>query len=187
MDKEEGKALVKKGKKLTKEAILLISIAITIVLVDQILKIWIQQVEEISIIPGILNFKITENTSAAYGIGSNSTIMYVLTNLVVLGVIFKFITTQNEFVDRKLKIFLSFILAGGVSNVIERIIRGYVTEFIDFKQVINLPVFNLADLFVLVGWVAIAAIFATFTVMEWRSKKVEKVLKDNDKKEKPEE
>lgn len=187
MNKEEEKALVKKGKKLKKEAILLIGIATMIVLVDQILKIWIQQVGEISIIPEILNFKITENMSAAYGVGSNSTLMYVLTNLVILGIIFKFITTQNEFVDRKLKVFLSFILAGGISNVIDKIMRGYVTEYIDFKQRINLPAFNLADLFVLIGWVAIAAIFASFTVKEWRSKKTEKVLKDNDKKEKSEE
>lgn len=181
---EEEKTLVKKEKKLTKEAILLISIVVIIILIDQILKIWIQKVGEISIISGILNFKISQNTSAAYGIGSNSTIMYVLTNVVILGVIFKFITTQNEFVDRKLKIFLSFILAGGISNVIDKVIRGYVIEFIDFKQVINFPVFNLADFFVLIGWIAIAAIFAVFTVREWKSKKTENNLKDNNKKEK---
>jgi signal peptidase II len=157
-----------------------------IVLIDQVLKIWIQNVEEINIIPGILTFKISQNTDATYGIDSNSTIMYVLTNLVILSVIFKFITTQNEFVDKKLKIFLSFILAGGISNVIDRIIRGYVTEFIDFKQVINIPVFNIADIFVLVGWIAIAAIFAVFTVKEWQSKEsksAENSLKDNNQKQ----
>lgn len=100
-----------KGKKISKESILLISIVIIIVLIDQALKIWMQQIGEITILPGILNFKVMQNTNAAYGIGSNSTIMYVLTNLVILGVIFKFITTQNQFVDRKLKIFSSFILA----------------------------------------------------------------------------
>lgn len=73
---------------------------------------------------------------------------------------------------------------GGISNVIDKVIRGYVTEFIDFKQVVNLPVFNVADLFVLIGWIAIAAIFAGFTVKEWKSKKVENNLNDNDKKEK---
>ena len=66
---------------------------------------------------------------------------------------------------------MSFILAGGISNVIDKVFRGYVTEFIDFGQVINLPVFNVADIFILIGWVAIAAIFAAFTVKEWRNKK----------------
>ena len=161
----------KMEKKLTKENILLISIVAMIILMDQALKIWVQNVGEMNIISGVLNFKISENHSAAYGIGSNSAIMYVLTNIVILGVIFKFITTQNEFVDKKLKIFLSFILAGGISNVIDKVFRGYVTEFIDFGQVINLPIFNVADIFILIGWVAIAAIFATFTVKEWRNKK----------------
>jgi signal peptidase II len=186
MDKEKVQAVVKNRKKITKETILLTSIVLIIVLIDQVLKIWIQNVEEINIIPGILTFKISQNTDATYGIDSNSTIMYVLTNLVILSVIFKFITTQNEFVDKKLKIFLSFILAGGISNVIDRIIRGYVTEFIDFKQVINIPVFNIADIFVLVGWIAIAAIFAVFTVKEWQSKEsksAENSLKDNNQKQ----
>lgn len=178
---EEKNPLTKKEKKLTKEAVSLICIIISIILLDQILKIWIQKVGEVSMIPGILNFKVNQNTSAAYGIGSNSTIMYVLTNIVILGVIFKFITTQNEFVDRKFKIFLSFILAGGISNVIDKIMRGYVTEFIDFKQIGNLPVLNVADIFVLIGWIAIVAIFASFTVKEWKSKKTVSSLKDNDK------
>jgi signal peptidase II len=179
MEKEE-KALIK-NKKLSKEAWLFISIVIGIVVLDQALKIWVQNIGELAVIPGILKFKLNENTSAAYGIGSNSTLTYVATNIVILGVIFKFITTQNAFVDTKLKVFLSFILAGGISNVIERVIRGYVTEFMDFGEAINFPVFNLADIFIIIGFVAMAAIFASFTVKEWRSKKVEKSLKDNDK------
>jgi len=179
MEKEE-KALIK-NKKLSKEAWLFISIVIGIVVLDQALKIWVQNIGELAVIPGILKFKLNENTSAAYGIGSNSTLTYVATNIVILGVIFKFITTQNAFVDTKLKVFLSFILAGGISNVIERVIRGYVTEFMDFWEAINFPVFNLADIFIIIGFVAMAAIFASFTVKEWRSKKVEKSLKDNDK------
>ena len=171
MKKEEEKDFPEKNKKLNKEKIGLIIMVGTIILIDQVLKIWIQKIGETSIIPGILNFKISENTNPAYGIGSNSTIMYIATNLVILGVIFKFLTTQNNFVDKKLKIFLSFILAGGISNVIDKIVRGYVTEFIDFGKVINLPVFNIADLFILIGWVAIAAIFAAFTVKEWRTPK----------------
>ena len=179
MEKEE-KALIK-NKKLSKEAWLFISIVIGIIVLDQALKIWVQNIGELAVIPGILKFKLNENTSAAYGIGSNSTLTYVATNIVILGVIFKFITTQNAFVDTKLKVFLSFILAGGISNVIERVIRGYVTEFMDFGEAINFPVFNLADIFIIIGFVAMAAIFASFTVKEWRSKKVEKSLKDNDK------
>lgn len=164
----------KRKSKLDKKDIILIIIVTGIILIDQIIKIIISNIGEVAIIPGILNFKISQNISAAYGIGSNSTIMYVLTNLVILGVIFKFIRTQNEYVDMKMKVFLSFILAGGISNVIDRVFRGYVLEFIDFKELINLPVFNIADLFILTGWICVAAIFAYFTVNEWKNKKTEK-------------
>jgi len=174
MEKDEEKAMVKKKKtrKFTKESWCLLAMIVVIILLDQAFKIWVQNVETIAIVPGFLEFKVSQNTSAAYGIGSNSKFMYVATNVVILGVIYKFLTTQNEFVDTKLKVFLSFILAGGISNVIDKLVRGYVTEFIDFGH--HFPVFNVADFFVVVGWVTIAAIFASFTIKEWRGKKEEK-------------
>lgn len=166
---ETEKSLIKRNKKSDKDKILLIVIVVAIVLIDQITKLLVINKGEMTIIPKVLNFKVSQNTNAAYGIGANSTVMYILTNLVILSVIFKFITTQNEYVDRKFKVFLSFILAGGITNVIDRMFRGYVVEFIDFKQFINIPVFNIADLFVIIGWVSVAAIFASFTIKEWRN------------------
>lgn len=174
---EEKKQSIKKEKKIKKEYVILLIIVIAIVLIDQISKILATNIGEINVINGILKFNVTENTNPAYGIGSDSTIMYVLTNIVILGVIFKFITTQNDFVDNKLKIFLSLIFAGGLANVIDRIFRGYVVEFIDFRQMINIPVFNIADICVLIGWISVAAIFAAFTVTEWRNGKEKKVIK----------
>ena len=43
---------------------------------------------------------------------------------------------------------LSFIIAGGISNLIDRAVRGGVVDFIDLKIV---PVFNMADLFISMG------------------------------------
>lgn len=172
MDNEESLVTKQpKDKKIKKEYILLIIIVLLIIVFDQATKIYIVNKEEMQIIPNILKFAVTQNTKPAYGIGSNSTVMYVLTNAIILSVIFKFVTTQNEYVDRKLKIFLSFIFAGGISNVIDRIFRGYVIEFIDFNQLLSSPILNIADIFTIIGWVSIVAIFAVFTVNEWRKNK----------------
>lgn len=171
MENQEKSIIEKKHdekKKLKRTNIILIVVGIIIILIDQISKIVVTNIGNISVIEGILELSATQNIEAAYGIGSNSTVMYVITNVIILGVIFKFLTTQNEFVDTKMKVFLSFILAGGTSNVIDRLIHGYVIEWIKISK---LPVFNIADIFVLIGWVLVAAIFAGFTVNEFRKRR----------------
>lgn len=160
-----------KIKRLRKSEVAIILIIIAIILIDQISKIVVQNVGNIDVV---------QNTNPAYGIGSNSTFMYVITNLIIIAIIAKFMVSQNQFVDMKLKIFLSFIIAGGISNVIDRILRGYVVEWINFKWC---PVFNIADLIVLLGWILVAANLAGFTVKEWRLKKANKIdLEDENKK-----
>lgn len=131
----------------------------------------------VTIIPNILQFQIKENVEGNYVVNSNSTILYIFTNIVVLVMVFKFLRMENQFVDRKLKIFLSFVLAGGLSNLIDRLVRGYVFEYIDFTQAVPVPVFNLADIFVTIGWLCIVARFAFFTVNEWKKNKVQKIEK----------
>ena len=42
------------------------------------------------------------------------------------------------------------VSAGGIGNLIDRIAKGYVVDFIDFR-LIHFPVFNVADIFVTVG------------------------------------
>ena len=187
MEEKETRLVSKRRelkKKINKEYMILGIIVMTIILIDQICKLCVSGSEGITVIQNVLNFNIQQNTNPAYGIGSNSTFMYIITNFVILGVIFKFVTTQNEFVDMKLKTFLTLIFAGGLSNVIDRIFRGYVLEFIDFTPIVRLPIFNVADICILVGWVSVAAIFAVFTVNEWRNTKVKKGMKEEKEKDK---
>lgn len=144
---------------------------IVLVIIDQLLKILILKVGNKTLIEGILSLNITENKNGTYGINSNSTITYVLTNLVVIVIAYKFITSQNQFVDKKTKIFLTLIIAGGISNSIDRIFREYVVEFVN---IIKLPIFNLADIYILIGWVSMVAIFTVFTAHEIKNRRIEK-------------
>lgn len=162
-------------RKLGKIEIAIVVIIILIVLIDQITKIIVQNVG---------NINIEQNTNAAYGIDSNSTMMYIITNLVIIVIITKFMLSQNQFIDGKLKIFLSFIISGGISNIIDRIFRGYVLEWIKIENLNWLPVLNIADIFILIGWILVAGNFAYFSAEEWKNRKRKNVkLEDKDKKE----
>ena len=177
---EEETDLIKKvDKKAIKKTYIVIAIIIiTIIAIDQITKFLAIKADYINVIDNFLNFHIAENTKGTYGIGSSSTLSYVLTNLIVVAVLLKFITSQNEFINTRLRVFLSFIIAGGISNTIDRVCRGYVVEFIDFNL---LPVINIADIFIIIGWISFVAIFAAFSVNEMRANKEKRKTKLEDK------
>ena len=154
-------------KKLKKIEIAIIVIILAIIIIDQISKIIVQNIS---------NINIEQN--------ADERMMYIIINLVIIVIITKFMLSQNQFIDSKLKIFLSFIIAGGISNIIDRIFRVYVLEWIKIPNIGWLPTFNTADVFVLVGWILVVGNFAYFTAEEWKNKKRNNVrLEDNDKKE----
>lgn len=162
---------MKENKDRKKQLIIMGILIVILIIVDQVIKIVIQNIGEIKIGENGLVLHVVENTGGAFGIGQNSGAMFIITNIIVLGIIFKFLTSQNQIIDTKTKVCLSLIIAGGVSNLIDRIFRGYVVDIIDFSKIINFPVINLADVFITIGWVGLAAFFAAYTVKEYRKNK----------------
>ena len=140
-----------KKKKINKFDIAIIIIIIAIIVIDQISKI------------------IAQNTYSM-GTDSNSGTIYIVTNLIIIVLITRFMLSQNQFIDKILKVFLSFIVAGGISNLIDRIARGYVLEWINISRIEWLPMFNIADIFVLAGWILVVGKFTYFTAKELRQK-----------------
>ena len=43
------------------------------------------------------------------------------------------------------------IISGGTSNLIDRLFRGHVVDYIDINQIFNYPVFNIADMCIVIG------------------------------------
>jgi len=115
------------------------------------------------IIPNGLRIITAENMGNTWGMGESNLLNVIISNVIVLGIILKFIQFQKDRIDTKTLISLSFILAGGMSNLFERLVCGTVTDYIQFFPQYNFPVFNLADIYILCGWVMFAAILAYIT------------------------
>lgn len=94
---------MKNVKKINKFDIAIISIIIAIIVIDQISKIIIQKVG---------NINIEQNTYSISEEDPNSGMMYIVTNLIIIVIIIRFMLSQNQFIDKVLKVFLSFIIAG---------------------------------------------------------------------------
>lgn len=139
-----------------KKNLSLIILGIFIVAIDRITKLLLIN-KEITIIPNFLNFIYTENRGVAFGIASNNTILIVLMNVIILAIIIKFLKDKFSKTNYIIILSLIMILAGGVGNLIDRIAIGYVIDFIDVN-ILNFPVFNVADISITLGVIMIMII-----------------------------
>ncbi len=117
-----------------------------------------------SIIPGFFNLTHIRNRGAIFGFFSQSGsqllfIMLTLASLAALTfVIFYFLKTPTS--ERLTLISLSLILAGALGNLIDRIFRGYVIDFLDFYvKKWHWPSFNISDASITIGAFFIIFIF----------------------------
>lgn len=81
--------------------------------------------------------------------------MFVLVSVIIIILISKFTISKKDELPIHMLIGLSLIVAGGVGNLIDRIIRGFVVDFIDFSQLIRYPIFNIADIYIVIGCIVI--------------------------------
>ena len=146
--------------------IFLILLVIIIVFLDQITK-YILIGKNFTIIPNILNFTYTENTGVAFGIGANNIFLTIIVNIIVLGVIIDCIRKNQT--DFKILIPLILIFSGGVGNLIDRIFRGYVIDFIDIN-LFNFPNFNIADICITIGIIFLIIIILNLTKNDTKNK-----------------
>ena len=96
-----------------------------------------------------INLTVVKNTGIAFGLlGENSLLVLLITAslLLLLFVYRKHFFLNNIWHERA----ISFILAGGSGNLLDRILYGHVVDFI---KVPFIPYFNLADLFINIGMI----------------------------------
>lgn len=123
------------------------------IVIDQITK-WLSakyltKVSTVPIIKDVLHLTYVENTGAAFGMLKDHRWVFIIVSSVTI-VAFLLYLYLGHAENRLYAISLSMIVSGGIGNMIDRIVLGYVIDFIDFR-LINFAVFNGADSFVCVG------------------------------------
>lgn len=100
---------------------------------------------------GVFEFHYLENRGAAFGMLQNQKLFFIFMAFIVLLVI-SFVLVKIPAAKKYnfMHIFLVFIAAGAVGNMIDRVSYGYVVDFIYFV-LINFPIFNVADIYVTIG------------------------------------
>ena len=142
-----------------KRSILITLSALIIIAIDQTIKslVIFNLSKPINLINGFLNLTYVQNKGGAFGIGQSSIITFIVVNIVVLGIIVKFMISQINAMDKKTMVSLTLILAGGIGNFLDRIYRGFVVDYLDITQLVNnYPIFNFADICIVVGWILLA-------------------------------
>ena len=103
----------------------------------------------ISLIPGVLSLTYVENTGAAFGLFAGGTmVLFVLTAILLILLVFAYIRLlDSDYLF--LRVLTVFAVSGGIGNMFDRLLYGYVIDMIWFTP-INFPVFNLADCYITV-------------------------------------
>lgn len=126
-----------------------------IIILDQLVKGLVvnnlSKVDSVTVIPHILSFIYVKNTGAAFSILSDKTVVLgVISILFCIGVIAYWCIKKPN--SQMLTFSLSLLLAGAFGNAVDRIVRGFVVDFIEVTF-IKFPVFNIADISITFGMV----------------------------------
>ena len=85
---------------------------------------------------------------------------------IILFVILKALLNKKYEFKNNAKLGMSLILAGGFGNLIDRIFRGYVVDYIDITRLFDYPIFNFADICIVVGVILVITVIIVNTVKD---------------------
>lgn len=137
----------------------ILPISLLFVVIDQIVKILVISKlalqQSITIINNFFNITYVRNTGAAWSILSGNVLLLIMISVLALVAIYYYLIKDKEL--NKIDIVSYSILIGGIiGNLIDRIVHGYVIDYLDFKIFnYNFPIFNVADTLIVISIIII--------------------------------
>jgi signal peptidase II len=132
-------------------------LVVLLIVIDQVSKFLVRENladKDVIVLKGVFRFTFVKNTGAAWGIFSrisNSAVFLSILSILILAfVLFLYFRIPNEGKYAPLQVLLVLIVSGAIGNLIDRFMLKYVTDFL-FFELINFPVFNIADCYITVA------------------------------------
>ncbi len=132
--------------------ILAVIITFVLIAIDQLSKLYalnvIKPQGQITLIDNFYYLTYVENRGAAFGMMQNQQLFFIVVTLVIFAV-FAYVLIKYKIEGRLFLVAVVLIFSGGIGNLIDRVFRGFVVDFLQFSCFS--PVCNIADYYITVG------------------------------------
>lgn len=157
-------------------------IAALLVIVDQLIKIiidlWLVPQGEVVVIDGLFSLAYVENTGAAWGaLEGKRWFLAIVAALAIIVIVY--MLSKGKINGFCYKVATVMLLAGGLGNLIDRVFRGYVIDYIR-TLFIDFPVYNFADILITVGAFFLIIKLVSELFAEFRADRAKKRMTQSD-------
>lgn len=128
-------------------------------------------------VPSILDFVYSENRGVAFGMFQDGTVFFAITTSIVI-VIAAILLIKNYKKSKLFSVAASLIIGGGLGNLYERIVHGYVVDYLRLS--FFPPVCNFADYCITAGTVCLIVYLLFFSDFLKDGKKKKSVSPDEE-------
>lgn len=139
---------------------------------DQLVKylsvVFLKPIDTFPIIQNVFHLTYCENTGAAFSMLSGARIFFIVITAVFIALLI-WLIYSGRVQNIGAAYTMAIISAGGIGNLIDRVLNGYVVDMFDFR-LINFAIFNVADIAVTCGAVAFLIIYIVKkgNVIKWK-------------------
>jgi len=111
------------------------------------IRAWLAPIQSLPVVPSVLHLTYVQNTGAAFGLFQGHTVTFILLSAAVAAwIVLELMRKRHR--RWSITLAMALILGGAIGNLIDRLVFGYVIDFIDVRV---WPVFNVADSSITIG------------------------------------
>lgn len=149
-------------------------IAIAAVVLDRLSKMWAvgslshMPGQHMDVLPGVFEFRYVQNEGMAFSLLEGKTWLFIVITILIVACLLGYLIKYRAVESIWTRIAIASIIGGAIGNLIDRLLYGYVIDFIN-PTFMRFAVFNIADIFVTCG--AILFIFALLIFPQFHKKK----------------